>query len=149
LRIAGDGELRPLAERAAAERGDVTYLGPLDRTQMARCPPGGSGGRGGPDLGRRPADRDPRGDGAGRPVVGTAVGGIPYLLNGDDGTAGWVVAPDADVLAAVLPVARSEAATLAPVARERYLHAFHPDVLTSRLIEIYTGLTADCRQAHR
>ncbi|MFD0820266.1 glycosyltransferase, partial [Micromonospora zhanjiangensis] len=31
LRIAGDGELRPLAERAAAERTDVKYLGPLDR----------------------------------------------------------------------------------------------------------------------
>ena len=27
LRIAGDGELRPLAEQAAAERADVTYLG--------------------------------------------------------------------------------------------------------------------------
>ena len=34
LRIAGDGELRPLAERAAAERADVTYLGPLDRDAM-------------------------------------------------------------------------------------------------------------------
>src|SRR6185312_3011309 len=34
LRIAGDGELRPLAERAAAERSDVTYLGVLDREQM-------------------------------------------------------------------------------------------------------------------
>ena len=34
LRIAGDGELRPLAEQAAAERDDVTYLGPLDRAGM-------------------------------------------------------------------------------------------------------------------
>ena len=34
LRIAGDGELRPLAEQAAAERADVTYLGPLDRAGM-------------------------------------------------------------------------------------------------------------------
>src|SRR5690242_4077422 len=34
LRIAGDGELRPLAERAAADRTDVTYLGPLDRDGM-------------------------------------------------------------------------------------------------------------------
>nr|BFE67068.1 hypothetical protein GCM10020092_003690 [Actinoplanes digitatis] len=34
LRIAGDGELRPLAERADAERGDVTYLGALDRDGM-------------------------------------------------------------------------------------------------------------------
>jgi glycosyltransferase involved in cell wall biosynthesis len=85
---------------------------------------------------------------AGRPVVGTKVGGIPYLL-GADPAAGWLVDPDPAALAAVLPVARSEAATLAPVARNRYLQAFHPDVLTGRLIEIYTGLSADCRQAHR
>jgi glycosyltransferase involved in cell wall biosynthesis len=143
LRIAGDGELRPLAECAAAERGDVTYLGPLDRTGMATA--------------RRAAAvvvAVPTWDdvlptvileamAAGRPVVGTAVGGIPYLLNGADGTAGWVVAPDAEALAAVLPVARSEAATMAPAARDRYLRAFHPDVLINRLVQIYTGLTAD------
>src|SRR4029453_1348172 len=34
LRIAGDGELRPLAERAAADRADVTYLGGLDRAGL-------------------------------------------------------------------------------------------------------------------
>ena len=33
--ILADPELRPLAERAAAERGDVTYLGALDRAGMA------------------------------------------------------------------------------------------------------------------
>jgi glycosyltransferase involved in cell wall biosynthesis len=148
LRIAGDGDLRPLAERAAAERADVTYLGPLGRDEMTTA--------------RRAAavvvavptwdDVLPtvilEGMAAGRPVVGTAVGGIPYLL-GTDPAAGWLCAPDAGALAAVLPVARSEAATVAPAARNRYLHAFHPDVLTGRLIEIYTDLTADCRQAHR
>jgi glycosyltransferase involved in cell wall biosynthesis len=144
LRIAGDGELRPLAERAAAERDDVTYLGPLDRTQMAAA--------------RRAAAvivAVPTWDdvlptvileamAAGRPVVGTAVGGIPYLL-GEGSPAGWLVAPDPDALAAALPIARSEAARVASAARDRYLRAFHPDVLTGRLIEIYTDLTADCR----
>src|SRR3712207_2149750 len=86
LRIAGDGELRPLAEAAAAARGDVEYLGVLDRSQMAEA--------------RRAAavavvvptweDVLPtvvlEAISAGRPVLGTAVGGIPYLL-GDD--AGW------------------------------------------------------------
>jgi glycosyltransferase involved in cell wall biosynthesis len=87
---------------------------------------------------------------AGRPVVGTAVGGIPYLI-GTEGAApaGWTVAPDAEALAAVLPIARSDAATAAPAARDRYLRAFHPDVLTSRLIEIYTAVTADFHRAHK
>jgi glycosyltransferase involved in cell wall biosynthesis len=148
LRIAGDGDLRPLAERAAAERGDVTYLGPLDPAGMAAA--------------RREAAvvvAVPTWDdvlptvileamAAARPVVGTAVGGIPYLL-GEGPPAGWLVPPDAGALAAALPVARSEAAAVAPAARDRYLRAFHPDVLTRRLIEIYTDLTADCRQAHR
>jgi glycosyltransferase involved in cell wall biosynthesis len=82
-------------------------------------------------------------------VLGTAVGGIPYLL-GTPGTAlpevdepaGWVVRPDPVALAAALPVARAEAAALAKVARERYLRFFHPDVLTARLIDIYTELSA-------
>jgi glycosyltransferase involved in cell wall biosynthesis len=36
LRIAGDGEQRELAERAAATRADVIYLGPLDPAARAR-----------------------------------------------------------------------------------------------------------------
>ena len=139
LRIAGDGELRPLAQRAAADRDDVTYLGPLDRAGMTAA--------------RRAAAvivAVPTWDdvlptvileamAAGRPVVGTAVGGIPYLL-GAGPSAGWLVTPETEALAAVLPIARSEAPTLAAAARERYLRAFHPDVLTGRLIEVYSTL---------
>lgn len=143
LRIAGDGDLRPLAERAAADREDVSYLGPLDRAGMAAA--------------RRAAAvivAVPTWDdvlptvilealAAGRPVVGTDLGGIPYLLGSDDATAaaGWLVKPDPDALAAALVIARSDAASVAPAARARYLSAFHPDVLTRRLVETYTTLS--------
>jgi glycosyltransferase involved in cell wall biosynthesis len=75
---------------------------------------------------------------AGRPVLGTAVGGIPYML-GDDG--GWTSAPDAESLAAALPKARSEAAALSDSARKRWVSHFHPDVLTARLIDVYNDFT--------
>ena len=143
LRIVGDGDLRPLAERAAADREDVSYLGPLDRAGMAAA--------------RRAAAvivAVPTWDdvlptvilealAAGRPVVGTDLGGIPYLLGSDDATAaaGWLVKPDPDALAAALVIARSDAASVAPAARARYLSAFHPDVLTRRLVETYTTLS--------
>jgi glycosyltransferase involved in cell wall biosynthesis len=149
LTIAGEGELRPLAERAAAERADVTYLGGLDPAGM--------------DRERRRAAAIvavPTWDdvlptvileamAAGRPVVGTAVGGIPYLLGVDDPAtaAGWAVKPDPDALAAALPIARSEAAAVAPRARERYLRSFHPDVLTRQLIEIYQTLAGNVHRA--
>ncbi|HEV8568283.1 MAG TPA: glycosyltransferase family 4 protein [Actinoplanes sp.] len=151
LTIAGDGELRPLAERAAAERDDVTYLGGLDRAGM--------------DQARRRAAvivAVPTWDdvlptvileamAAGRPVVGTAVGGIPYLLGVDEATtaAGWAVKPDPDALAAAFPIARSDAAAVAPAARQRYLRSFHPDVLTRQLIEIYNALTVNIHPASR
>ncbi|WBB48385.1 glycosyltransferase family 4 protein [Verrucosispora sp. WMMA2044] len=83
LRVAGDGELRPLVEALAAERSDVAYLGPLDR------------------AGVRQALADSavvlatstwhdvlptviiEALASGRPVLGTALGGIPYLVGAD------------------------------------------------------------------
>ena len=52
---------------------------------------------------------------AGRPVLGTAVGGIPYLLGVDRRTAGGLAgrSPTPAALAAALPIARAEAAGLA------------------------------------
>ncbi|MFD0788151.1 glycosyl transferase family 1, partial [Micromonospora azadirachtae] len=44
-------------------------------------------------------------------------------------------------LAAALPVARAGAAALSSAARSRYEHTFHPDVVTSQLIDIYSTLT--------
>ncbi len=142
LRIAGDGELRPLAEQAAAERADVTYLGVLDR------------------AGVQAALREtavvlavPMWDdvlptvvieafAAGRPVLGTAMGGVPYLI----GDAGWVVEPTADALAAALPIARSSTAEQDPY--ERYRSIFHPNVVTRQLIDLYKNLSANSSRAH-
>ena len=88
---------------------------------------------------------------AGRPVLGTAVGGIPYLLGiADAGTAaGWAVEPEPAALAAALPIARANAAAVAPAARERYVRAFHPDVVTRQLIDVYTGLSVKSHPTHR
>ena len=107
---------------------------------------------------------------SGRPVLGTALGGIPYLVGADTprepagtgpaavasavaghglaplptgvvtGTAGWVVPPEPAALAAALPVARAGAAALSAPARLRYEQTFHPDVVTKRLIDIYAGV---------
>lgn len=136
LRIAGDGPLRPLVERAAAERTDVVYLGRLDQ-EGARAARAACAVVVAPSIWH---DVLPNvaveALAAGRPVLGTALGGIPYIV----GTAGWVVEPSADALAAALPRAFSEAAHLVDAARQRYLSTFHPDVVTNQLLDIYRDL---------
>ncbi|MCX4387748.1 glycosyltransferase [Micromonospora peucetia] len=172
LRIAGDGELRPLAEAAAAERADVTYLGSLDR----------AGVRAAIEASTVIIAASTWHDvlptviiealSSGRPVLGTALGGIPYLLGADaprepagtgpaavataapgegrvalphgvqEGEAGWVVAPEPAAMAAALSVARAGAARLAPAARARYERTFHPDVVTRQLIDVYASVSA-------
>jgi glycosyltransferase involved in cell wall biosynthesis len=137
LRIAGDGEQRPLAERAAAGRSDVVYLGSLDgdgvrkalaETAVVVVTP-------------RWHDVLPtvviEALAAGRPVLGTDFGGVPDLV----GDAGWVVPASADPLAAALPVARSSAPGLAAAARARYERTFHPDVVTRQLLDVYRDLS--------
>jgi glycosyltransferase involved in cell wall biosynthesis len=136
LRIAGDGEQRGLAEQAAAARCDVVYLGPLDqagvRAAMAEAAV--------VVVAPRWHDVLPtvvlEALSAGRPVLGTAMGGVPYQV----GEAGWVVEPAADALAAALPTARAEAAGRAAAARARYEATFHPDVVTRALVGVYEGL---------
>ena len=137
LRIAGDGPLRPLAEAAAGARSDVVFLGPQT------------------PEGVRAARRDSavvlatstwydvlptvilEALADGRPVLGTDLGGIPYLV----GDAGWIVPATVDALASALPRALACASGLAPLARKRYEATFTPDLLTRRLVDVYVGVT--------
>lgn len=142
LRLAGDGPLRSLAVSAAAARADVTYLGPLDRAATlaevaaAACVVV-------PSIWH---DVLPtivlEALAAGRPVLGSNLGGIPYLVGADgvagsDGAAGWVVEPRAAALAAGLGLAYAGAAGRATAARRRYEECFAPSVLIQRLLDIY------------
>ncbi|BCL14763.1 glycosyltransferase family 4 protein [Micromonospora sagamiensis] len=147
LRIAGDGELRHLAEQAAAERSDVTYLGSLDRDGV-RAVMAQSAVVIAASLWH---DVLPtvviEAMASGRPVLGTDLGGIPYLVGADDpaGAVGWVVPADPAAMAAALPVAAAGAAALSAPARLRYERTFHPDVVTKRLIDVYAGLRGGIR----
>jgi glycosyltransferase involved in cell wall biosynthesis len=135
LRIAGDGPLRGLAEAAAADRSDISYLGPLDQAgvraeiRSAACVVAASTWH---DVLPTIVLEALAG---GRPVLATDLGGLPYLVDG----AGWLVAPTVDGLAGGLARAGAPgaAAALSAAARRRYEEHFTPDVLTKRLIEIY------------
>jgi glycosyltransferase involved in cell wall biosynthesis len=133
LRIAGDGPLRALVE----SRSDVVYLGPQDHAGVLAAMRDSA-------VVLAPStwhDVLPtvilEALAAGRPVLGTDLGGIPYLV----GDAGWTVPPTADALAAALPVARTAAADLAPRARKRYESTFTPELITARLLDIYRSMT--------
>jgi glycosyltransferase involved in cell wall biosynthesis len=136
LRVAGDGDLRPLVESAAAERGDVEFLGRLDRAGVDAAL------RATAVVVATPTWHDVlptvviEALAAGRPVLGTALGGVPYLV----GDAGWTVAADPAALAAALPRATAEAAQKAPLARSRYERTFHPSVVTNHLLATYARL---------
>ncbi|NMO54494.1 glycosyltransferase family 4 protein [Actinoplanes sp. TBRC 11911] len=137
LRIAGDGELRPLAEQAAAQRQDVRYLGILDQAGMRAARHESAVVIAPPTWNDVLPTVVLESMAAGRPVLGTAVGGIPYMVGTGPDAGGWLVEPTPSALAEALPIARDRAAAVAPAARDRYLKHFHPDVLTPRLIDIY------------
>jgi glycosyltransferase involved in cell wall biosynthesis len=133
LRIAGDGPLRGLAESAAADRADVTYLGALDnfgvRAELARSATVIAASTWHDVLPTIILEALS----GGRPVLATDLGGMPYLV----GAAGWIVPPTVDGMADGLARAATEAKGLADVARTRYEEHFAPGRLTQRLIQIY------------
>jgi len=142
LRIAGDGPMRNEVAAFAAGRPDVEYLGPLPRPEMLAAVAGASAlivASTWPDvlptIGIEALA-------AGRPVLGTSLGGIPWLV----GEAGWIVEPSADALAGGLARAAADlvdpavAAALSARARDRYEREFTPDTLTRRLVGIYREL---------
>jgi glycosyltransferase involved in cell wall biosynthesis len=150
LRIVGDGPMRAEVEAFAAGRTDVEYVGPLPRPEM----PGVIDSAAAvivasiwpdvlPNIGLEALA-------AGRPVLGTSMGGIPWLI----GDAGWVVEPTAGGLAGGLATASADladpaqAAALSARARERYKREFTPEALTWRLVDIYRKLDESSR-AHR
>ena len=125
LRIIGDGPLRPLAEAAAANRSDISYLGVLPNAEVraqigaAACVIAASTWHDVlPTIVLEALC-------AGRPVLVTDRGGLPFLA----GDAGWVVEPDPAALAEGLAKAHGGAAGLAGAARRRFEEHFSPDVL--------------------
>ncbi len=83
LRIAGDGELRPLVEAAAAERADLTFLGPLDRAGVSAALADSAVVLATSTWHDVLPTVIIEALASGRPVLGTALGGIPYLVGAD------------------------------------------------------------------
>jgi glycosyltransferase involved in cell wall biosynthesis len=138
LTVVGDGPLRHLVDRLAAERSDVRVVGPLDHPAVlaairshatvvipSTCP----------DVFPRVAVESLA---CGRPLVVTALGGLPSIV---DPACGWVCDPTGAALASAL----AEAATgrtdaHAAAARTRYEQLYSPAVVLDRLEEIYRGV---------
>lgn len=83
LRIAGDGELRPHVEAAAAERADVRYLGQLDRAGVRAALAASAVVLATSTWHDVLPTVIIEALASGRPVLGTALGGIPYLVGAD------------------------------------------------------------------
>ena len=86
---------------------------------------------------------------AGRPVLGTSLGGIPWVV----GDAGWIVDPESfagGLAAAARDLADpAAAAALSARARARYETTFTPEVGTKALVEIYAEVSAAQRRRLR
>ncbi len=142
LRIVGDGPLRSTVEAACAERSDLTFDGPTDSSGVREAM------RAAAVVISASMWQEPlttviiEALSNGRPVIGTALGGTPYLI----GDAGWVVEPTAAAMAEALPRASAEAPTLAPKARQRYEQTFTPEIVIAQLIAIYEQ-TASARSS--
>jgi glycosyltransferase involved in cell wall biosynthesis len=138
LRVAGDGPLAGLVREHAARRADVEYLGPLSPDKvtaaMRRC-----------RVVLVPstwAEVCPRvvieAMANGRPVLGTNLGGVPWLIGAEEPTpAGWAVDPTPAALADGLRLALLAADDAGVAARLRYERSFAPSIATATLIRTY------------
>jgi glycosyltransferase involved in cell wall biosynthesis len=138
LWILGDGPLRTLAERAAEERADVHFLGQRPAAEVRTTIRSAA-------VVVVPSvwyDVLPtvviEALANGRPVLGTNLGGIPYLV----GDAGWVVDPTVEAFAAGLAIARETAAERAVHARTRYEADFTPELSVKRLLDVYAEVSS-------
>ncbi|MEV0132277.1 glycosyltransferase family 4 protein [Dactylosporangium sp. NPDC050688] len=136
LRIVGDGPLRPLAEAAARDRSDISYLGVVPHAEV-RAQIGAAACM---IVASTWHDVLPtvvlEALCAGRPALVTDRGGLPFLT----GDAGWVVEPTPEALADGLAKAHAGAGALTSAARRRYEEHFSPDVLIQRLIDVYRSV---------
>jgi glycosyltransferase involved in cell wall biosynthesis len=133
LTVIGEGRYRAAVERLAAERDDVTFLGPRGAAEVAAaidaaaavvvpsvCYEG---------FPRVVAEAFAHG----RPIVATAVGPLPSLVTDD---VGWTAPPAPEGLAAVLAGVGPDAARGA-AARARYLAAYTPERTMRQLLDVY------------
>ena len=139
LRLIGDGPLASEVAAAAAGRSDIEILGRRTHAEVQDAM------RGSAAL-VTPSTWDEvcpmvvvEALANARPVLATAMGGLPYLV-GDSG--GWTVPPEAGALAAILPRVVAEAAGLAATARQRYEELFSTKVTTAALLAVYEELIA-------
>ncbi|HEY7222765.1 MAG TPA: glycosyltransferase family 4 protein [Micromonosporaceae bacterium] len=137
LRIAGDGPLAELVRARAAARDDISYLGRLAQPEVATAMRGAA-------VVVVPSTWDEvcptvaiEALANARPVLGTARGGLPWLI----GDAGWTAQPTVEALAAALPVAHAEAAGFVARARQAYEARFTPAVATRTLLEVYRAVS--------
>jgi glycosyltransferase involved in cell wall biosynthesis len=133
LRIAGDGPLADAVRARAAGRADIEYLGHLAAADVATMIRGSA-------VVVVPSTWDEvcptvvlAALAHGRPVLGSARGGLPWII----GDAGWVVDPTVPSLATALPEARARAADLGALARRRYEEQFTPERAMRTLLDAY------------
>jgi glycosyltransferase involved in cell wall biosynthesis len=146
LRLIGDGPLRPIVETAAAGRADIEFVGLTDNAAVQAAMRAAA-------VVVTPStwhDVLPtviiEALANGRPVLGTSLGGIPYMVGAGTGEpAGWVVEPTVSALADGLVIARAEAGRRSAAARSRYLAVFTPAVVLDQLLTAYRQVVADHR----
>jgi glycosyltransferase involved in cell wall biosynthesis len=134
LVVVGDGPLRPLVEEAAQQRGDVLFRGRLApgevQAEMRRAAAVVVPSVWSEPFGLVAVEAMANG----RPVLVTATGALPELVGP---SAGWIIEPQLQALADVLPIVVRDAAGRASAARARYEAHFAPDVSIRRLLDIY------------